>query len=48
MPVNQEVVYESSWYKFGQLALQMAGTDELLRNDIINNYIDMGINLEKK
>jgi hypothetical protein len=26
----------------------MAGTDELLRNDIINSYIDMGINLEKK
>jgi hypothetical protein len=48
VPINQEVVYESSWYKFGQLALQMAGTDELLRNDIINSYIDMGINLEKK
>lgn len=47
VPLNQEVVYESSWYKFGKLALQMAGTDELLRNDIINSYLDMGINLEK-
>lgn len=47
VPINQEVVYESSWYKFGKMALQMAGTDELLRNDIINSYLDMGINLEK-
>ena len=47
VPLNQEVTYESSWYKFGKMALQMAGTDELLRNDIINSYIDMGINLEK-
>lgn len=46
VPKNQEVVYESSWYKFGKLALDRAGTDELLRNDIINNYLDMGINLE--
>lgn len=46
VPKGQEVVYESSWYKFGKLALEQAGTDELLRNDIINSYIDMGINLE--
>lgn len=45
VPEGQEVVYESSWYKFGKLALEQAGTDELLRNDIINSYIDMGINL---
>lgn len=43
---GQEVVYESSWFKFGKLALEQAGTDELLRNDIINSYLDMGINLE--
>lgn len=48
VPKGQEVVYESSWYKFGKMALEMAGTDELLRNDIINSYIDMGINLEDK
>lgn len=46
VPKNQEVNYESSWYKFGLLALERAGTDELMRNDIINNYLEMGINLE--
>ena len=46
VPKGQEVVYESSWFKFGKLALEQAGTDELLKNDIINSYIDMGINLE--
>ena len=46
--INQEVVYESSWYKFGKLALQMAGTDELLRNEIIDSYLNMGINLGDK
>lgn len=44
-PKGQEVVYESSWTKFGKMALKRAGTDELLRNEIINAYIDMGINL---
>lgn len=48
VPKGQEVVYENSWYKFGKMALERAGTDELLRNDIINNYIDMGISLEVK
>lgn len=45
VPKNQQVVYESSWFKFGKLALERAGTDELLRNDIINSYLDMGIKL---
>lgn len=45
VPKGQEVVYESAWYKFGKLALERAGTDELLRNDIINYFIDAGINL---
>lgn len=48
VPKNQEVVYESSWHKFGKLALDKAGNDELLRNDIINAYIEMGITLEVK
>lgn len=48
VPKNQEVVYESSWHKFGRLALDKAGNDELLRNDIINAYIEMGITLEVK
>ena len=45
VPKGQEVFYESSWYTFGKLALERAGTDDLLRNDIINSYLDMGINL---
>ena len=45
VPKGQEVFYESSWYKFGKLALERAGTDDLLRNDVINSYLDMGINL---
>jgi hypothetical protein len=48
VPVNQEVVYESSWTKFGKLALQMAGTNETLRNEIIDEYINMGIDLTKE
>lgn len=46
VPLNQEVVYESAWHKFGKLALDRAGSDELLRNEIINSYLNMGINLE--
>jgi hypothetical protein len=45
VPKGQEVIYENSWTKFGKMALNRAGTDELLRNEIINAYIDMGINL---
>lgn len=45
VPKGQEVVYESSLYKFGKLALEMAGTDDLLRNDIIDYYLNAGINL---
>ena len=48
VPKGQEVVYESSWYKFGKMALEQAGTDELLRNEIIDSYINMGIVLEDK
>lgn len=45
VPKNQEVVYETSTLKYGKLALDKAGTDELLRNDIINYYLDRGVNL---
>lgn len=45
VPKGQAVVYENSWTKFGKMALKRAGTDELLRNEVINAYIDMGINL---
>lgn len=47
VPKNQEVVYESSWYKFGKIALKMAGTDETKRNEIIDDYLDMGISLSE-
>lgn len=46
VPLNQQVVYKSSFHKFGEIALAKAGTDETLRNDIIDNYLNAGINLE--
>ena len=46
VPEGQEVVCESPWYRLGKIALEQAGTDDLLRNEIINTYIDMGITLE--
>lgn len=46
VPKNQQVVYESSHYKFGKIALEKAGTNEMLRNDIIDNYLNAGIELE--
>lgn len=46
VPKNQEIVYESSTFKFGKLALKIAGSDESLRNEIIDFYLDGGINLQ--
>lgn len=46
VPVNQEIVYEKSHYKFGKIALEKAGTDDVLRNAIIDDYLNFGINLE--
>lgn len=48
VPKNQEIIYESSNYKFGKLALEKVGTDENLRSEIIDEYLNMGINLENK
>ena len=45
VPENQEVVYEGSWNKFGKLALKMAGSNEELKNQIIDEYLNMGIDL---
>lgn len=45
VPVGQEVVYETSLEKFGKLALERAGTDEMLRNEIIDFYLEIGIKL---
>ena len=47
VPKGQQVVYENSHHKFGKIALEKAGTDEELRNDIIDNYLNAGINLEE-
>lgn len=46
-PVNQTVIYESSNFKFGKIALEKAGTDEIKRNEIIDYYLNAGIDLLK-
>ena len=48
VPANQEVIYKSSKYKFGQLALKQAGEDEIKRNAIIDDYLDSGVDLTKE
>ena len=47
VPENQEVVYKSSSYMFGQEALKQAGQDELLKGQIIDNYLELGTDLTK-
>lgn len=47
-PVGQEVIYTSSRVMFGKTALQMAGSNEVLRNEIIDSYLDQGIDLSKE
>lgn len=47
VPENQEVVYKSSHYLFGQEALKQAKEDELLKGQIINSYLDFGTDLTK-
>ena len=45
VPVNQEVTIDSYWKKFGEIALERAKDDAILRNEIIDSYLNMGINL---
>lgn len=45
VPKNQEINYESSLLKFGKLALKMAGSNEEIRNKVIDEYLNMGIDL---
>lgn len=45
VPKGQEVNYESSLEKFGKIAIDKAGTDEILRNEIIDFYLEVGIKL---
>lgn len=48
VPENQEVIYKSSQYMFGEKALELAKDDELKKSEIIDSYLDMGIDLRKK
>ena len=48
VPLNQEVIYKSTRYRFGQLALKKVGEDEIKRNAIIDDYFDSGIDLTKE
>ena len=45
VPEDQEVSYKSSHHKFGEIALQKANDNEMLKNDIIDYYLNAGINL---
>ena len=48
VPENQEIVYKSSMYKFGILALKQAGDDEIKRNAIIDYYLESGVDITKE
>lgn len=45
IPKNQQAVYKSTWRRFGELALSMCGTDELKRQEVIDEYLEMEIDL---
>lgn len=47
VPENQEVIYQSSSYKFGKEALKQAENDELLKSQIIDAYLELGTDLTK-
>lgn len=47
VPENQEVIYKSSNYLFGQEALKQAKEDELLKSQIIDSYLELGTDLTK-
>ena len=47
VPENQEVIYKSSNYMFGQEALKQANDDELLKQKIIDAYLELGTDLTK-
>lgn len=47
VPENQEVIYKSSSYMFGQEALEQAKDDELLKQKIIDTYLELGTDLTR-
>lgn len=48
IPENQQIIYKSSMYKFGLLALKQAGEDEIKKNTIIDEYLDSGVDITKE
>lgn len=44
---NVEVIYDSSMYKFGKLALKQYENDELKMSEIIDSYLQSGVDLTK-
>ena len=47
VPEDQEIVFKSSHYMYGQEALKQAGDDELLKGQIIDGYLELGTDLTK-
>ena len=45
VPVNQQVIYKSTWRRFGEMALKICGTDEIKRQDVIDEYMEKEIDL---
>lgn len=46
VPKNTQVSYQSSWERFGQIAIKHA-RDETKRNEVIDFYLELGIDLSK-
>lgn len=46
-PKGQEVVYKGSWMRFGEIALQMAGDNDNLKDEIIDSYMNQGLILDR-
>lgn len=45
VPVNQQVIYKSTYRRFGEIALKMCGTDENRRQEVIDEYMEKEIDL---
>ena len=45
VPKNQEVVYKSTWRRFGEMALAMCGNDENKKQLVIEEYMNLEIDL---
>lgn len=45
VPKNQEVIYKSTWRRFGEMALAMCGSDENKKQQVIEEYMNQEIDL---